>query len=84
MAQKDKIQSFIDNLYQKENKKISKEDILSQVQKAKFAADVVVFFKELPDQEYDENSLINALNNVIHERGREDAIGGLLRMKAIS
>jgi len=83
MAQKDKIDSFVSNIFQQnKGKKLSKQNILSMAESASFAADIVIFFKDLPDKSYDEDSLIDELNNIIHSRGRESAIGGLLRKPA--
>jgi hypothetical protein len=80
MSQKDKVETFIQQLFQKgKGGSLSKQNILSQVEKAQFAADIVIFFKELPDQSFSEDSLIDQLNSTIEKRGRADAIGGLLR-----
>jgi hypothetical protein len=81
MSQRDKIESFIQEQFNKsKGKKITKTSLLESAQSETFAADVVIFFKQIPDQSYDQDSLIDALNTVIRQRGRTDAIGGLLRI----
>lgn len=78
--QKDKIEYFVYELYKgNSGKKISKQDIMPKVQKWHFAPDTQVFFEELPDQSFDEQGLINALNHVITSRGRAQAIGGTIQ-----
>lgn len=81
MPQKDKLEFFVQLIFEKKPS-LSKQDILSKAQSADLAADVVIFFKQLPDQNYNESSLIKELNNVIQQRGREDAVGGMLRQLA--
>lgn len=40
-----------------------------------------VFFEELPEGSYDQDSLIKELNRIIEQRGRAHAIGGLLEKR---
>jgi hypothetical protein len=79
MAEKDRISSFIHQLYgEKSEKQIAKKDIISRASSQVFPADVEIFFKELPEQSYDETKLIDNLNSIISRRDRANAIGGLL------
>lgn len=78
--QKNKMDAFIYHLYEgHQDKKLSKQDILHQVEAAPFAADTQVFFEELPDRSYNEDELIKQLNDIITRRGRAHAIGGTLQ-----
>ncbi len=80
--QKNKIETFIYHLYEgKEGRKLSKSEIIPKVQNFMFAADEEIFFKELPEGSYDEDSLIRELNRIIQQRGRVHAIGGLLEKR---
>ncbi len=79
MAEKEKIQGFIQQLYGKDkDRKISKQEIISKASSAVFPADVEIFFKELPEQSFDEGKLIDNLNSIIAKRDRTQAIGGKL------
>lgn len=81
MAEKDKISDFIQQLYGENKKmKLSKQDIVSQMSSAVFPADVEVFFKELPEQAYDENNLVNNLNSIIERRKRVESVGGKIEL----
>ncbi len=81
-SQKAKMETFVYYLYEgKKGKKLSKQETLSRVSGFKFAPDEEVFFKELPEGSYDEDSLIQALNRVIQSRGRAHAIGGMLEKR---
>ncbi|MGE5307868.1 MAG: hypothetical protein ACM3OC_02130 [Deltaproteobacteria bacterium] len=77
MAEKDKITSFIQQLYgENKSQAIPKEKIISRLSSDVFPADVEILFKELPQQAYDEGKLIDDLNSIISKRGREQALGG--------
>ena len=80
--QKTKMETFIHFLYEgRKGRKLSKQEILPKVYDFKFAADEEIFFKELPEGSYDEESLIRELNRIIESRGRASAIGGLLEKR---
>jgi hypothetical protein len=79
MAEKDKISSFIQQLYgEDKGRQIPKSDIVSKVSSDVFPADIEVIFKELPEQSYDEGKLIDNLNSIISRRDRVNAVGGML------
>lgn len=82
MAEKDKIADFIGQLYgENKGKKISRQDIISRASSAVFPADIEVFFKELPEQSYDEGKLIDNLNMIVSRRNRTEAIGGKIEIQ---
>jgi hypothetical protein len=78
--EKNKMEAFIYHLYEgKEGTRLSKQEIVSRAYAGHLATDVQVFFEEIPDGNYTEDRLIEALNHVITRRGREHAIGGTLK-----
>lgn len=80
--QKTKIETFIYHLYEgKKGQKLSKNEIMPRVQRFEFAPDVQVFFEQLPEGSYDQDSLIHELNRIIESRGRAPAIGGLIEKR---
>ncbi len=75
---------FIHRLYQdRPNHKLSKQQIMPQVQAFPFASDVQVFFEELPNGSYDQHELVNQLNQIITRRGRAQAIEGTLDLHTV-
>jgi hypothetical protein len=81
MAEKDKITSFIQQLYgENKARSISRDDIVSHASSNVFPADVEILFKELPEESFDERKLIDNLNSIISRRNRIDAIGGKIEL----
>jgi hypothetical protein len=76
MAEKDKITGFIRDLYGENKSQLSKQEIVSKASGAVFPADVEIFFKELPGENYDQGKLIDDLNSIIARKDRTQAMGG--------
>lgn len=81
MAEKDRISSFIQQLYGEDrNRTFSKQDIVVRAGSGSFPVDVEVFFEALPEQDYDETDLIDTLNAIIIRRNRMKAVGGKIEL----
>ena len=66
----------IDDLYgNNPNQKIPLEKIQDAEAKASVVPDVITYFRRIPDKSYTKQELIDALNAVVRERGREKEVG---------
>jgi hypothetical protein len=57
------------------NARIPRQRIYEAAVKAKIVPDVMYYFDHLPDKQYTKSELINELNRMVRERGREKEVG---------
>lgn len=66
----------IDELYgDNPNQQIPLEKILDAEGKASVAPDVITYFRHIPKKAYTKSELLNALNSLVKQRGREEEVG---------
>lgn len=70
-------QRLIDQLYAHEQS-LPRDRIVEAASRAEIAPDVMTYFNHLPDGQYTRDQLVNQIDTMIRERGRERAVG-LLR-----
>jgi len=76
MAAIDNARKLIDELYEgHERDKLSRQQIYDAAVKAPLAPDVMIYFKELPEGEYDKKKLIHTINHEITVRNRAEQVG---------
>ncbi|MEU7893094.1 hypothetical protein AB0B45_09520 [Nonomuraea sp. NPDC049152] len=69
-----RVKELIDGLYTGQER-LSRLEITERMTAAELPADLMVYFDRLPDGDYDEEELVEALNQMITDRGEEHAVG---------
>ena len=76
MAAIDNARKMVDELYQgHERDKLSRQEIYDAAVRAPLTPDVMIYFNQLPDGEYDKRKLTRTINHEITMRNRSDQVG---------
>jgi hypothetical protein len=68
------VKELIDGLYTAQER-ISRSEILARVTAAELPADLAIFFDRLPEGDYEEEELVETLNQMIQDAGRKPDLG---------
>lgn len=80
--EKNQIEFFVHGLFEGDaGKQYSKEQICRDAEGFDFSSEDQKLFHELPDEQYDEQHLIDCLNDVLERHGRVEEIGGRLEKR---
>ncbi|MET9337802.1 MULTISPECIES: hypothetical protein [unclassified Nonomuraea] len=69
-----RVKELIDGFYTGQER-LSHLEITKRMTAAELPADLMVYFDLLPDGDYDQEELVETLNQMIIDRGQEDAVG---------
>ncbi|HEY8475240.1 MAG TPA: hypothetical protein VIN09_00070 [Chloroflexota bacterium] len=55
--------------------RVGKQEIFQKAAEASIAPDVMYYFRHLPEKEYTKRELVETINRMIRERGRQEEVG---------
>jgi hypothetical protein len=77
----DKIQSFVQSLFQNKPGSISRQEILNKSQQSELGSDEKSVLNDLPNKSYNQDDLMSTLKSIMEKQG-VSKIGSMFKKKA--
>lgn len=77
----DKIESFVQSIFQNKGGSMSRQEILNKSQQAELGSDDKSIFNDLPDKSFSKDDLMSTLKSIIEKRG-VSKIGSMFKKAA--